>query len=179
MAFFSCGCISWCCKHQNVFWGTLCVTSEIVQLGGAPLSAGNSREKTLLCSSAWIAYVLRALCVTEFSEWLHYLGLKWEKIVWLLLVPILAWVKLCLVSPGLLVGVRMGSSAEPRAWLKHVELVTYIVVQTAAIFRRDEMLGAVYTSHTSFCLVEWKAENAEIAGGSCLESLTALCYLQS
>lgn len=34
-----------------------------------------------------------------------------------------------------------------------MELVTYIVVQTAATFRRDEMLGAVYTSHTSF--VSW------------------------
>lgn len=73
-------------------------------------------------------------------------------------MPVLTRVKL--VSAGLVVGVKMGSSAEPRARLKHVEPVTYIVLQTAAISRREEMLGAVYTSHTSF--VSWNERQATL-----------------
>lgn len=62
MSFFSDGCISRCCKCQNVSWGTL-LFLKLCSLVMPPLLQGTERK--LPCSGAC---VLRALCVNEFSK---------------------------------------------------------------------------------------------------------------
>lgn len=79
----------------RMFSEALCVLFlKLCSLVMPPLLQGTA-ERTLPCS----------LClkssVCEFS--------KWEKIMELLLVPVLARVKLRLMSPGLVVGVQTGS----------------------------------------------------------------------
>lgn len=54
----------------RMFSEALCVLFlKLCSLVMPPFTAGNSRGKTLSCSSARIACVLRALCVSEFSKW--------------------------------------------------------------------------------------------------------------